>query len=491
MWELALWVWSITNHGMPLAEHEIPLADAWLPETGTQASYEPRLPILNLQANSIEHQSDALHTRLEPPAGAESKVCSINLSESPIALILQELSLQSGVNLVLLAKTDTKLTLRLTKVKLLDMIRHICAMADLAYLKVGEAYVIATPEKLQTAYAKEWAKANPQPEPVGGNTVPPAPIVTDTYMVNYVDDKQIAESLSTFFKDKGLVVVAGPIQVSPSVSSKETAAATGIATGVLDKEVSESGKMLVFRGTREVIDDAIAMAKTMDYARPQVAIYVSIHDITNEAAKELGLSWTYSNLSITEQGTRGINFGSFTRAPLSFVAAIKALEKQDRSKLLASPNIAVLDGERAFILIGNRLNFPVLVGYSQGNTPIFDKQEERVGIYLQVAASVSSDNNITLSLYPQVSSVTGFLEVNGASYPQISTREAQTTLRVTSGETIVMGGMLKDEELQSIEKVPILSELPFFGELFKRRKRTKVSSQVMITITPVLMPAQQ
>ena len=88
-----------------------------------------------------------------------------------------------------------------------------------------------------------------------------------------------------------------------------------------------------------------------------------------------------------------------------------------------------------------------------------------------------------------MSTVTGFLEINGGSYPQISTREAQTTLRVGSGDTIVMGGMLKDEELSSVERVPILGRIPFLGELFTHRKRTKTSSQVIISITPTVIEA--
>jgi type II secretory pathway component GspD/PulD (secretin) len=133
----------------------------------------------------------------------------------------------------------------------------------------------------------------------------------------------------------------------------------------------------------------------------------------------------------------------------------------------------------------------VLVGYSQNNAPIFSKEEERVGIYMQVAASVSSDDNVTLSLYPQVSSVTGFLNVNGASYPQISTREAQTTLRVHTGETIVMGGLMKTEETASYDRVPFLSDLPFLGQLFRHRKETKTASQVIISITPKVIRSDE
>jgi type IV pilus assembly protein PilQ len=258
-----------------------------------------------------------------------------------------------------------------------------------------------------------------------------------------------------------------------------------------DDTTAPSGKMLILHGPKSMVDAALELARKMDLMRPQVAIEVTIYDISDTALKDLGISWTYGDVNIQEQNNKGVNFGSFARAPLSFNGVIKALEQEDKAKLLASPNVSVLDGERAFILIGDRINYPVLIGYSQNNAPIFSKEEERVGIYMQVAASVSSDDNVTLSLYPQVSSISGFLNVNGASYPQISTREAQTTLRVHSGDTIVMGGLLKSEDTASYDRIPFLSQLPFIGELFRHRKTNKDSSQVIISIKPKVIRSDE
>jgi type II secretory pathway component GspD/PulD (secretin) len=166
---------------------------------------------------------------------------------------------------------------------------------------------------------------------------------------------------------------------------------------------------------------------------------------------------------------------------------ISSLGRNDEAKLLARPVISVLDGDKAFILIGERILYPVLVGYTQAQTPIFDKAEERVGIYMQVAPLVSQDGEITMTIYPQVSVVTGYLEVNEASYPQISTREAQTTVRVRSGEQIVLGGLIQDEDIENFKKVPGLSRLPFFGSLFKWRSTSKRKSEVVIFLRPSLV----
>lgn len=420
----------------------------------------------------------------------DETICSLNVVDWSLSKVLQALSLQTQANLLLQAPEDTKLTISLNNVPLIDMLRHITAVTNLRFLKVENTYVIADGARLSKSYPDEWAIAHP-----GDAVVEPvkAVVVTRVYITNYVKSSQMADTLTAIFKEQGLSVTGGPAQTSPKIESRDSASVTGVTVGTVATSTSADGlsRLVVLRGPESVVLSAIEVAKSLDVARAQVAIAVSIHDITNDAVKELGMSWTFGDVAISETPGKGLNLGAFNRAPQNFSAMISALEKSDRAKLLANPSVSVQDGEQAFILIGNKINYPVLIGYTQLNTPIFDKETEKVGIYLQVAASVSSDNAITLSLYPQVSTITGFLQVNGASYPQIATREAQTTLRVQTGETIVMGGLLRDEEISNMEKVPLLGDIPILGELFKRRKKTKTSSQVLIAITPVVIPPQE
>lgn len=425
--------------------------------------------------------------------GSENTLCDLQAVNADLPTMLGTLSERTHIGMVLLSPSDLKITTNLVRIPFIDALKHLCALSGLNYLKVGPTYVIATKDKLKDAYPEVYFAAHPDEAP---KPPPAAPeITTEIYRSNYVSSAQLAQAVGQLFPKERLTILAGPVQANPSISTQTTQGTTGVEANVLQREQnaddSAAAKMLVIKGEKDLVDQALALVKRMDVMRPQVAIEVTIHDISDDALRELGISWSYGDISLTEQNPRGVNFGSFARAPLSFTGVIKALEQQDKAKLLASPNISVLDGERAFILIGDRINYPVLVGYSQNNAPIFSKEEERVGIYMQVAASVSSDDNVTLSLYPQVSNVTGFLQVNGASYPQISTREAQTTVRVHTGETLVMGGLLKSEETSTYEKVPLLSQLPFLGQLFQRRRTNKTASQVIISITPKVIRSDE
>ncbi len=415
----------------------------------------------------------------------EQKLCSLNVVDWELSSILRALSEQSGANLVLLSGESKKLTVRLQSVPLREMLEHLCAMSGLSMLRIGGTYAIATAEQLKAGYPEAWRQAYPE------IARPAEPVVTETFTSSYVLANQIAEALRALFGPEGLIVVPGPIQISPELANRSTESSTGTASDILTNQretAQSSGRTLMMRGPKALVAEALEAARRMDNRREQVSIQVTVHDVNEAAEREMGLSWSFSGISVSETPS-GFNFGRFTRSGFGAANVIKALETLDGVKLLASPNIAVLDGEKAFILIGQKLNFPILIGYSQANTPIFDRQEERVGIYLQVAASISSDGQITLSLYPQVSTVTGFLEVNGASYPQITTREAQTTVRVKSGETVALGGLIRDEELRTLEKVPLLGDIPILGELFRRRRVMKEKSQVLITLTPTILPA--
>ena len=430
---------------------------------------------------SVPTVSAATTTAKTPPEAAH---CSVDAADMEPAKILRLLSRQTGVNLVLLGKDESKITLRLSDVPLTEIIKHIAAMTGTAFLKVADTFVIGTPERLTANYPLEWKAANATPVQEAPTV---AEIVTDSFRTSFVSASGLAAALTSLMKD--VSVVAGPTATTPSIAALDGSQSTGAASTTLAaQDVAASARTILIQGTRPAVDRALALARRLDAPRAQVAIAVTVHDLSNDALKDLGISWDFGGFTIAEKPS-GFNVGSIGRTGLSASAAIKAIESRGAAKLLASPSISMLDGERGFVLIGNRINFPVLTGYTQNNAPIFDIKEQRVGIYLQVAANVGADGSVTMSLYPQVSTVSSFLQVNGASYPQISTREAQTTVRVASGESVVLGGLIRDEDVSLMEKVPVLGNVPLLGELFRHRKTTHNSSQVILTVTPtVIMP---
>ena len=427
-------------------------------------------------------------TALPPPIddkAEEMKLCSLAVNGGSVDLVVRTLVAQSRLNLVLLGGKDTPVTLNLRSVPLIQAIHHLCVLGDLRFVRLPNTLAIGPEEVLKRSYAAEWATQYPAPIVPGAPPVV-AP-VTRIVRLAHISAIDAVATLDGLYKERGLVSIAAPKTMSPLLSAVETTTTGTAANGGVATAADGASRVVVLSGPAEIVAAAETLIISLDVPRAQVQIAVTMHDVSNAALRDLGVSWTFNSVTVTEKSDRSFLFGKFDRTNLGFNAVIHALETNDKAHLIASPNVSVLDGERGFVLIGDRLTFPELVGYSQANTPIFSTKQERVGVYLQVSATVSPDGYVTMTIAPQVSTVRGFLEVGGTSYPQISTREAQSTLRIKSGETIIMGGLMRDDEISNMERIPILADLPILGELFKRRKKQKSTSQLVISVTPTVV----
>lgn len=441
------------------------------------------------------------------PSPVQERRASLNAADWELASALQALATQTSVNIVLASRENPKITIQLRDMRLPEILRVIAAVTGLRFVQAGDTYVVATEEVLKAAYPLEHALAYPDPQAQEA-----VPFVVATYTCSHVTAAQAVQALADLVdKDSRLLVAfapgpdvptfasAGPASganapantgtpaQSPPGAANPNAPAENPNPGISIGAVGGNGRRVIIRGPEKEVQEALALLAKIDVRRPQVRIKVSIMDVQNDAVRDLGLTWTFSNVRLTERTPSGIGFETIDRSPLSFEGIIRALQTTERARVLAEPALSVLDGQSAYILIGERINYPVVIGLTDNNTPIFDIREERVGVYLQVGAHVTEAQEIVLNLYPQVSSITGFLQVNGANYPQVSTREAQTVLRVRSGDTIAVGGLISQEEIERWDRVPLLADIPILGELFKKRRTVRNQSEVVIFLTPIIL----
>lgn len=209
----------------------------------------------------------------------------------------------------------------------------------------------------------------------------------------------------------------------------------------------------------------------------------------------MGVSWTWGSQTLQEHGgsdyssipantvLRSLGFGSFGRTPFDATATINAMIEHNKAKLLADPRIAVLNNQGASIFIGDTLRFNTLATSSPTTGNQFTVYEVPVGIVLLVRPRVNTDGYITLHVHPVVSTITGFTD----GLPQTASREAETTVRVKNGQTIVIGGLIQDQDIRTMSKIPILGDLPIIGSLFKSISKDHRHSEVVVFLTPHLM----
>lgn len=435
------------------------------------------VPVASAAAQErLSPASKPIRSIVAPPVSSAplTRLYNVNAYESDLAGVLKSLAQDSQASIVMTGPAASKVTLNLRQVPLEKAVDLLTKSAGLSYHRDGNVYVIGE--------AKDIAAAYPPPIPAATQAV---------YRCVHVTAADVVKALQAMFDKDSLRISVGAAPSSPRLIDASTADVTGMQSsttkGSGTSTTGLSSHLVVLSGDPDTVAQALDLAHKLDVRRSQVKIAVQITDINRTALKNLGLQWTFGSLGIHENQPSGIGFGSFTRDPVSVSATITALENRGDAKLLAAPSMSILDGEQGYILIGDRIQYPKLTGYTQAQTPIYDVTEQRVGIYLQVAVQMEDNGEITLTLYPQYSTVSGYLNVNGASYPQISTREQQTTIRVKDGQQIVIGGLIQDEEIKNIQKVPILSDIPLLKELFTYRNTTKTQSEVVIVITPQIL----
>ncbi|MCW5646708.1 MAG: type II secretion system secretin GspD [Sphingopyxis sp.] len=174
-----------------------------------------------------------------------------------------------------------------------------------------------------------------------------------------------------------------------------------------------------------------------------------------------------------------------------FGAIINAVKSDTTSNLLATPHIVTLDNQAAKFLVGQ--DVPITTGEKLGTN--FENafrtvQREEVGIKLEVTPQVNGAGEVKMFLRQEVSSVAGPVSARNSDLI-LNKRSFETVLTVDDGEILAIGGLLNDDERRTIERIPLLSDIPLLGELFKSRSRTRSKTNLMVFIRPTILRNRQ
>jgi pilus assembly protein CpaC len=245
----------------------------------------------------------------------------------------------------------------------------------------------------------------------------------------------------------------------------------------------------------------------------QVYLQVRIAEVSRSATKNLGFNWQsiiaiggsggYFGLSqgleIADKnntgtliepsnGDTGI-YGGYRNGPDNINAMINALQKKGLISILAEPNLTAVSGEPANFLAGGE--YPIPVPQGPGQTTI---EYKKYGVSLSFVATILDGGRISLTVKPEVSQLTqaGAISVGGVTVPALTTRRAETTVELGSGDSFAIGGLLQHNVTQDVDKLPWLADVPVLGELFRSKSFQKNDSELVIIVTPYLVkPSSQ
>lgn len=257
----------------------------------------------------------------------------------------------------------------------------------------------------------------------------------------------------------------------------------------------------------------LRMAQTvlsrLDRPRPQVNIKALIYDISLSDAENIGINWNgitngvldtatgaatqqNSGLQFVTQTTSSLDAsgtgGAFTfyslEGDLNLSAVVVALQQAEDSRLLADPNVTVMDNESANIQSVSEIPFQQLTQTTGGGN-IGTTAFKEVGIKLDVTPKIARDGTIDLTVVPEFSRLAGFSAAD--NQPIVDTRRATTRVRVTSGQTMMIAGLRQRSDVGDFDGVPLLKDIRFLGHLFRSRDTQIEESELVVFITPEIV----
>jgi general secretion pathway protein D len=245
---------------------------------------------------------------------------------------------------------------------------------------------------------------------------------------------------------------------------------------------------IILSGTPEVIAPLRELIEKLDVPVQSVILETQIVELDDSAARNIGIDLSPDGTgAIVEAagqttGSGGaLRTGSVTQFGANLAANLYAQVTAGNAKIIAKPRILAQSGQQASILTGDAI--PIVTNVVVAGAGAVSSQQVNyvnVGVNLQIQPRVSSDGYVTSHIYSEVSSVTQF--INGI--PQISQRTANTTATVRDGEAFVVGGLLQDNEIRNLSKLPFIGDLPLIGLLFQHISTSRSQTNLYIVVTP-------
>ena len=264
---------------------------------------------------------------------------------------------------------------------------------------------------------------------------------------------------------------------------------------------------LVIMASPNDYQNLLSVIQKLDKRRRQVFVQAVIAEISLDKLKDLGLQWglfgaasdgkyvsvvgtydpqnTLSQLFSVLQGfsQAGITLPtSLGNTPMNFAAVLHALYANDATNILSTPTILTADNKEAYITVGE--NVPLLTTSTviTGGATQQSVERKDVGITLKITPQISEGEYVKLDIDQDISAVTP--NKGQATDIVLSTRKAKTSVVVKDKDTVVIGGLLQDQDIETVNKIPLLGDIPGLGWLFKNTHKERTKTNLLIVLTP-------
>ena len=270
---------------------------------------------------------------------------------------------------------------------------------------------------------------------------------------------------------------------------------------------------IVIRDTADKVAVAERLIEVNDKAKSEVVVDVELLQVNTEKLLDLGTSFGASSVTATVVPgagsgataaaaslpwnaikSLGINDFMFTIPTITF----NFLKNNTDAELLAKPQLRIAEGEKAQLVIGDRVPIPVTTINTQqaigstGIVPITSFQYQDVGIKIDMEPRVHHNKEVSLKLTIEVSQISGYVHsTDGSMQPIIGTRTITSSIRLKDGETNFLAGLIRKDSSKSKTTIPFLGDLPLIGQLFTHTSTDDKRTDLYLTLTPHIIRSPQ
>ncbi|MDP9019066.1 MAG: hypothetical protein M3N19_12200 [Candidatus Eremiobacteraeota bacterium] len=240
---------------------------------------------------------------------------------------------------------------------------------------------------------------------------------------------------------------------------------------------------VILRGMPSEIAQYERLIKLVDTPRRTVLLETQIVELTETAQRDLGINFS-PNGSLAS-ATFQSKTGEIATGSLTLNARIQALSESGQAKILAQPRIVAVDNRMAAILSGEAVPIFTQVLVPSGGTTILQQQLQyiNVGVSLEILPRIATNGLVTAQIFSEVSSIIDYVQ----TAPRIAVRQELTVVNVPDGQSALIGGLLQDQEIRTMGKIPGLGDIPLLGGLFKSANSTHQKTNLYIVITPHIL----
>ena len=384
---------------------------------------------------------------------------SLKFKATPVLNVFEILSKLTGINFIFDKDVkESKVTLFMTDVsfdRFLDVLLDTNALKGKIINKKTMLIYPDTPAK-----AKEYDD-----------------LYVKTFYLSYLDAKQAVVILTKIMKSQDIIA-------------------------------NEKLNSVTVRGQKEKVEMAARILEANDRIPSEVILNVEIMEVSRKKEKDLGLSISETITFGISETSSGINFDStfgFTSMGsikdiskitskelyLSLpTATLKLLKKDGDTRIIAKPQIRVSSSEKASILIGEKVPLRSNRKVQTDGTTTYDFLYQDVGVKLTVEPTINMYEQVSLKMTIEISSLGSNVGTSDDPQYAIQTRIIDTVLTIYDGDSVIIGGLISDEDRTTIQKIPLVGDMPAIGRLFSSENSEVLNKDILMTITPVVIRTQ-